>query len=197
MWRNGKFYVSLDTEFIAPNLTKTGLVSLGLATESDRFYAVNYDMDTSMKDLNRESQAWMRQNVWPHLPGWSPEEFDRSHMEVMPYESIATNVEAFFDRVLDEVRDDLDRVVLIAHCGAQDIIRLRLLWNDDWSILPRSIPNWGDDVKRLRLAANLRTEQLPQQPEETRHHALLDAVHELDVIDFCLANDPANQLEEY
>lgn len=197
MWRNGKFYVSLDTEFIAPNLTKTGLVSLGLATESDRFYAVNYDMDTSMKDLNRESQAWMRQNVWPHLPGWSPEEFDRSHMEVMPYEDIATNVEAFFDRVLDEVRDDLDRVVLIAHCGAQDIIRLRLLWNDDWSILPRSIPNWGDDVKRLRLAANLRPEQLPQQPEETRHHALLDAVHELDVINFCLDRDPMNQLEEY
>ena len=86
-------------------------------------------------------------------------------MEVMPYEDIAVNAEAFFDRVLEEVRGDIDRVVLIAHCGAQDIIRLRLLWNDDWSILPRSVPNWGDDLKRLRLAAHLRSEQLPEQPE--------------------------------
>jgi len=190
MWRNGRFYVSLDTEFIAPDLTKRGLVSLGLATESDRFYAVNNDMDTTMSALNRESQTWMRKNVWPHLPGGTPENFDRSHMEVMPYEDIANNAEAFFDRVLEEVSHDIDRVVLIAHCGAQDIIRLRLLWNDDWSILPRSVPNWGDDLKRLRLAAHLRSEQLPEQPEETRHHALLDAVHQLKEIDFCLDKDP-------
>jgi hypothetical protein len=190
MWLDGSYYVSLDTEFIAPNLTKTGLVSLGLATGDDRFYAVNRDMDTTMEGLNRESQQWMRKNVWPHLPGWSPEEFDRSHMEVMAYEEIAVNVEAFFDRVMVEVNDDIDKVVLFAHCGAQDLIRLRLLWNDDWSILPRSVPNWGDDVKRMRLAVHLRSEDLPEQDEATRHHALLDAVHELSVVRFIVENDP-------
>jgi hypothetical protein len=194
MWLRGKYYVSLDTEFIAPNLSSTGTLSIGLATEEHSIYAVNADMDVTMEGLNADSKEWMRKNVWPHLPGGSPEKFDRSHSDVMAFKDIAVMVEEFFNEVMVEVGHDIDKVVLFAHCGAQDMVRLHGLWGQDWSAMPRVIPNWVDDVKRMRLAAHLRTDQLPEQVN-TPHHALCDAVHELDAVRFIIENDP-NMAEE-
>jgi hypothetical protein len=193
MWFNGKLYISLDTEFCKTDFSSTGTLSYALAREGETFYAVNGDMDEYMPSLELPDRMWMRDNVWPHLPGGSPEDFDRDHGDVMTFDRIARKTEAFFERAVAEAMDDIDRIVLIAHCGAQDLVRLRMLWNEDWSILPRCIPNWGDDVKRLRLAAHMASEALPEQPERDRHHALKDAVHDLGVIRMLLEADPANQ----
>jgi hypothetical protein len=194
MWLRGNYYVSLDTEFISCNLTRTGTLSIGLATEERGIYAVNADMDTTMAGLTPDSKEWMRKNVWPHLPGGSPEKFDRSDSNVMTFEAIGNLVEEFFTEVMEEVNHDMDRVVLFAHCGAQDMVRLHGLWNQDWSAMPPVIPNWFRDVKDMRLSSRLMFNQLPQQVN-TPHHALCDAVHELDVVRFIIENDP-NLAEE-
>jgi hypothetical protein len=147
-----------------------------------------------MEGLSPNSKEWMRKNVWPHLPGGSPEKFDRSDSNVMTFEAIGNLVEDFFNEVMEEVQHDMDRVVLFAHCGAQDMVRLHGLWNQNWAVMPRVVPNWADDVKRMRLSANLRSDQLPPQLN-TPHHALCDAVHELDNVRFIIENDP-NLAEE-
>lgn len=193
MWFNGKLYISLDTEFCKTDFSRTGTLSYGLAREGETFYAVNADMDESMSSLDVADRMWMHDHVWPHLPGGSPAKFDRDHPDVMPFDLIARKVEAFFDRAVDDAMGDIDKIVLFAHCGAQDLIRLRMLWNEDWSILPRSIPNWGDDVKRFRLKAGIRSEDLPEMPESDQHHALKDAVHDLGVVKYLLEADPMNQ----
>lgn len=182
MWIGEKYYVSLDTEFIRNNLSERGTISYALATEDDAYYAVNFLADTTMYGLTPDQYTWMVANVWKHLPGGHPEEFDRNDPSVKMPEAIRDDVEAFFNRVLDRVEGDIDKVVLYAHCGVQDGVRLRLLWEDDWDILPRSVPNWIDDVKRMRLAAGMTSEDLPKLEVGRQHHALFDAVHELDVV---------------
>lgn len=192
MWFQGSYYVSLDTEFIANNLTSAGTLSIGLASEEHRAYAVNGSADTEMRGLDLESREWMLDNVWPLLPGGAPKDFDRSDSTVATPEGIAVLVEHFFSKVMEEVNHDMDKVVVVALSGAQDMVRLHGLWDHHWASMPRVIPTWFRDIADMRRRAHVRSEQLPARvtPE---HHALLDAVHQLDQVRYILENDPANQ----
>jgi hypothetical protein len=192
MWFQGSYYVSLDTEFISNNLTRTGTLSIGLATEEHRAYGVNGLADTEMRGLDPDSKEWMRANVWPHLPGGSPENFDRSNSAVATPEGLANLAENFFGKVMDEVNHDMDKVVVVALCGAQDMVRLHGLWDHNWAMMPRVIPNWFRDIADMRRRAHLSSDQLPVR-KSGEHHALLDAVHQLDQVRFILENDPMNE----
>ncbi|MFC8538082.1 hypothetical protein ACFUJY_29780 [Streptomyces sp. NPDC057249] len=157
--------VDLDCEFLTDDLTPSGLVSLGLSAGPGRtLYVVNADMDVA-EVLRR---PFMREQVWPHLPLTADGSLNRNHPDVCSYAEIRPKVEAFF---ADLGRD----TTLWTHCGAQDVIRMHALWRHDWVVMPDTIPQWGDDLARLRrLAGGV---QLP--PHTGRpHHALDDAEHQ-------------------
>lgn len=194
MWFQGSYYVSLDTEFISNNLTRTGTLSIGLAVEGHSAYAVNAVADTTMAGLDPDSQQWMRDNVWPLLPGGTPEDFDLSDKTVATFEGIAVLVEYFFKKVMEEVNHDMDKVVVVAFSGAQDMVRLHGLWDQNWAAMPRVIPTWFRDISDMRRRAHIRSDQLPQR-STPEHHAEFDAMHQLDVVRYILENDPANQGE--
>jgi len=192
MWFQGKYYVSLDTEFISNNLTRNGTLSYGLATEENSLYAVNSEADLSMSGLDPESRQWMLNNVWPHLPGGSPENFDFSDPNVMTFGKIASRVEEFFNGVMEEVGHDMDKVVVVALCGAQDMVRLHGLWDQNWASMPRVIPNWFRDIAEMRSRPHVRRDQMPAR-RNSEHHSLGDAIHQLDMVRYILESDPMNQ----
>ncbi|MGW0562845.1 hypothetical protein ACWDZ4_20055 [Streptomyces sp. NPDC003016] len=157
--------VDLDCEFLPDDLTPHGLVSLGLTAGPGRsLYVVNADMDVAAV---RRVQ-FQREHVWPHLPLTADGALDRSHPHVLGYAEIRRRVEAFFAELGEDV-------TLWVNCGAQDVIRLHTLWRNDWSVMPDTIPEWADDLERLRrLAGGVK---LP--PHTGRHHhALDDAEHQ-------------------
>jgi hypothetical protein len=157
--------VDLDCEFLPSDLTPHGLVSLGLTAGPGRtLYAVNADMDVAAV---RRVQ-FQREHVWPHLPLTADGALDRSHPHVLGYAEIRRRVESFFADLGDDV-------TLWVYSGAQDVIRLHTLWRNDWSVMPDCIPEWADDLSRLRRAAG--GVKLP--PHTGRHHhALDDAEHQ-------------------
>lgn len=157
--------VDLDCEFLPGDLTPGGLVSLGLTAGPGRgLYVVNADMDVAAV---RRVQ-FQREHVWPHLPLTADGALDRSHPDVLGYAEIRRRVEAFFAELGDDV-------TLWVYCGAQDVIRLHTLWGNDWSVMPETIPQWADDLARLRrLAGGMKLPQHTGRP----HHALDDAEHQ-------------------
>lgn len=157
--------VDLDCEFLPGDLTPAGLVSIGLTAGPGRsLYAVNAEMDVA--EVLRH--PFLREHVWPHLP-LTPDGFlIRSHPDVLSYEEIQQRVEAFFAELGDDV-------TLWVYCGAQDVIRLHTLWGNDWSVMPDTVPQWADDLARLRRKAG--GAKLPQHPGR-QHHALEDAEHQ-------------------
>ncbi|MGC4951000.1 hypothetical protein ACLQ2N_33015 [Streptomyces sp. DT224] len=157
--------VDLDCEFLTDDLTPSGLVSLGLSAGPGRtLYVVNADMDVA-EVLRR---PFMREQVWPHLPLTADGFLIRNHPDVCSYAEIRPKVEAFFA--------DLDHdTILWTNCGAQDVIRMHALWRHDWSVMPDTIPQWADDLARVRrLAGGVKLPPHTGRP----HHALDDAEHQ-------------------
>ncbi|MET9528156.1 hypothetical protein [Streptomyces coeruleorubidus] len=157
--------VDLDCEFLPGDLSPHGLVSLGLTAGPGRtLYAVNADMDVAAV----QRVQFQREHVWPHLPLTADGVLDRSHPHVLGYEEIRWQVEAFFASLGDDV-------TLWVYSGAQDVVRMHTLWRNNWSVMPDFIPQWADDLSRLRRAAG--GVKLP--PHASRqHHALDDAEHQ-------------------
>ncbi|WP_404949104.1 3'-5' exoribonuclease [Streptomyces sp. ARC14] len=157
--------VDLDCEFLPGDLTPFGLVSIGLTAGPGRsLYAVNADMDVA----EVLSQPFMREHVWPHLPLTPDGALISSHPDVLSYTEIRQRVEAFFAELGEDV-------TLWVYCGAQDVIRLHTLWGNDWSVMPETIPQWADDLARLRrLAGGVKLPPHTGRP----HHALDDAEHQ-------------------
>src|SRR5690606_39690523 len=77
----------------------------------------------------------------------------------------------------------LFRPKLYAWCGAQDMVRLHGLWNHDWSIMPRVVPHSFTDIEELLFRYGINEDDLPEQNESTKHHALWDAHHDLEIVD--------------
>lgn len=170
--------VWLDTEFIRNNLTVNGLLSIGLTSESGKeYYAVNRNMDTAMYGLDFTSRQWMLDNVWPHFPGGNPDEFDTGHQDVRHPGVIRKEIGEYFKSLCPSGDADED-LMLYVNCGAQDVVRLHTLWENDWGVMPRWIPKYADDMARIRRTSVLKKEALPKQLSSEAHHALLDARHE-------------------
>ncbi|AXI91394.1 hypothetical protein SAM9427_37135 (plasmid) [Streptomyces sp. ETH9427] len=162
---SGGLDVDLDCEFLPGDLTARGLLSIGLsAGPGHTYYAVNAEMDTAAV-LRR---SWMREHVWPHLPLTAEGALNRSHPDVKSYHQIRDEVAAFFAELGDNV-------TLWTYCGAQDVVRLHSLWGNDWSVMPDSVPQWADDLARLRRDAG--GAPLPAHTGR-QHHALDDAEHQ-------------------
>ncbi|MER6232545.1 hypothetical protein ABT169_25920 [Streptomyces sp. NPDC001616] len=157
--------VDLDCEFLPDDLTPAGLVSLALTAGPGRsMYVVNADMDVA-EVLRR---PFMREHVWAHLPLTADGYLIRNHPDVYSYAEIRPKVEAFFAELGDDV-------TLWVYCGAQDVIRLHTLWGNDWSVMPDSVPQWADDLARLRRLAG--GAKLPPHTGR-QHHALDDTEHQ-------------------
>jgi len=170
--------VWLDTEFIRNNFSPRGLISIGLTSESGKeYYAVNWLLDSTMFGLGLESYKWMCENVWPHLPGGHPEKFDRDHPEVKEYATIREDIERFFWDLTPDGNPDRD-ITIYVNCGAQDMIRLHTLWDNDWGVMPSCVPKFADDMARIKRESVLKKEALPKQNPKTEHHALYDAQHD-------------------
>ncbi|MFD9248344.1 3'-5' exonuclease family protein [Streptomyces bottropensis] len=156
--------VDLDCEFLPGDLTPGGLVSLGLtAGPGHSLYVVNAEMDFA----EVLGHPFMREHVWPHLPLTADGFLIRNHPDVCSYAEIRQRVEAFFA--------DLGDVTLWVYSGAQDVIRMHTLWGNDWSVMPDFVPEWADDLSRLRRAAG--GVKLPPHAGR-QHHALDDAEHQ-------------------
>lgn len=157
--------VDLDCEFLPGDLTPAGLVSIGLTAGPGRsLYAVNAEMDFAEVLGN----PFMREHVWPHLPLTADGFLIYNHPDVCSHAEIRQRVEAFFTELGEDT-------TLWVYCGAQDVVRLHTLWGNDWSVMPETIPQWADDLARLRRLAG--GAKLP--PHTGRpHHALDDAEHQ-------------------
>lgn len=177
-------YVVLDTEFLSYDLRPTGLVSIALVSEHASYYAVNAAM--AVRDLHRGSSAeFMKAHVWPHLPARGPYLLDYDHEDVKDYGTIRNEVDAFLKGACPtgNAKEDIE---LVVNCGAQDMIRLHtLLCNNDWSKMGSWVPKASDDMYRIKRSlcrAGHDLSGLPEQDPDTQHHALYDAMHELEVI---------------
>ncbi|MBD3004870.1 3'-5' exoribonuclease [Streptomyces sp. 5-10] len=180
-------YASLDTEFLPNNLTPSGLISIGITTRHASYYAVNADMN-AFQVCQRE---WMVENVWKHLPNHGVGYLDYDHEDVKDYGTIREEVDAFFrGMAIEPDRDITDYTTMLVNHGAQDVVRLHTLWDNDWKVMPAHIPTYADDVARIKR--DLRRSEggcelamsLPVQDPETLHHALYDAEHELAVCEY-------------
>ena len=76
--------VYLDCEFMPGDLTETGLISIGITSDGDGYYAVN----SGMKTAPIRASKWMMENVWPHIPSTRRFILDRSHKAVKDYDTI-------------------------------------------------------------------------------------------------------------
>lgn len=178
--------VWLDTEFITNNLTLNGLVSIALTSDAGlEYYAVNRYTDTLMDGLKPTSQQWMRDNVWPHIPGGHPDTFDIDHPDVKPYFTIRNEIGEFFRKLCHSGWADED-ILLFVNRGAQDVIRLHTLWDNDWDpdVMPPWIPTFARDIADVKRSSPLARKALPKQDESTLHHPLHDARHERKTIMF-------------
>ncbi|MGC5236896.1 hypothetical protein [Streptomyces albogriseolus] len=97
---SGGLDVDLDCEFLPGDLSRRGLLSIGLSAGPGRtYYAVNAEMETAAV-LRR---SWMRENVWPHLPLTAEGALNRSHPDVKSYHQIRDEVAALARRGRDAV----------------------------------------------------------------------------------------------
>lgn len=200
--------VYLDCEFLVNDFSPAGLISIGITTKEASYYAVNANMDQRAV----QESKWLRENVWNHLPTiWNRREsgiftidmlreifsfrrmntskLNMSHADVRPYSLIREEVGSFFRSACLPYGDSRDGLRMFANCGGQDIVRLHTLWSNDWSAMPRQIPRYLDDIERLIIDSGVSEDQLPQQPEDQKHHALMDAEYDQKVHQFLLELD--------
>ena len=169
-----------DTEFIEDGKT-IELISIGIVAEDGReYYAVNRLV--TWNRLAGSEFAWLRQNVWKHLPT------RRGHLtldgssEFVKYRSvIASDILAFMG--IDQKSDELPEIELWADYGAYDHVVLCQLWGK-MADLPEGMPYRTNDIMQYADSLNIKESELPEQDMATRHHALHDARHNLEVFRF-------------
>jgi len=165
--------LGFDFEFLPNNLTNTGWLSAGFADNfGQRLYVVNEDADwEAAKEI-----PWMVDNVLVHIE------------EALPSEYVTTAQAReriqFFLEMQDPQRYN---TTLYAWCGAQDMVRLHGMWDHNWAVMPRTIPHSFVDIEEMLKAGGFGDEDVPQQVDHHKHHALHDAEHDLDIVEFLLA----------
>lgn len=157
----------LDTEFLEDGRT-IDLISIGIVAEDGReYYAVNAEMPVR----RIAEHAWLRENVWVHLPlvesTMRPEhrKLDMTSVLVRGKRTIANEVREF-------LTGNGAPVELWGYYSAYDHVVLAQLWGTMMQ-LPKGIPMYTNDVQQVAAAALL-DNRLPQQTG-TAHNALDDA----------------------
>lgn len=175
-----------DTEFIEDGRT-IDLVSIGIACEDERkYYAVN--RDCRWERVADSQFDWLRNNVWIHLPiqGLCP---DMAHPTVKRKHTIAKEVEDFllygFTFPTPEYPDpmQMSSPSLWADYPAYDHVALCQLWGS-MADKPACIPMRTNDITQLAEMIGFPEAKLPKQPEHMKHHALYDALHNMEVYRF-------------
>jgi hypothetical protein len=164
----------MDAEFIPNRLDHGGLLSLALTDHltGDKLYIINSDADREEAD----KIPFLREHVLPHIDAGTG---DPVWAEMVESRAL---VQRFFEQQLY----DGYQQTLYAWCGAQDMVRIHGLWNHNWSLMPRSIPHSFVDVDELIVAYGVNEDDLPAQNESTKHHALYDAYHDLQVVEYIM-----------
>lgn len=178
-----------DCEFIRTDMSNRGLIAVGLTDrEGHDYYAVNAQMDYAAV----QADPFLRAEVWPKLPRTAALALDRSHQDVKPVTQIRDEIAAYFSAG--------PTARLWAYYGADDMIRIRGLWQHKWDEIPPAVPRrvreLADDVEDYDIAVPL--QDTPQ------HHALNDARHGLlihQTVDLALGRarpvgPPANTLDQ-
>lgn len=170
-----------DCEFIEDGRT-IDLVSIGIAAADDgrTYYAVNRNVH--WERLGDPKFAWIRQNVWPHLPlndtlglsikSWHPDVKDRV--------VIAREVRDFLLHRETEMQPL--HIELWGDYPAYDHVCLAQLWGRMID-LPEGIPMRTNCIVQLANELGISEKHFPQQDPATQHHALHDAKHIMKVFD--------------
>ncbi len=157
-----------DTEFIEDGTT-IKLVSIAIVAEDGReYYAVSTDADHSL------ANDWVRENVLNKLPNPSSPEW-RSN------DQIRTEVYDFLTAVKGRGRPEL-----WAWIGPYDHVVFAQLWGD-MAALPKDLPRFTREIRQYWELAGRPT--LPEAPEGN-HDALVDARHNLEKFQACMAALP-------
>ena len=168
-----------DCEFLEDGYT-IELVSIGIAAEDGRnYYAVNRNV--RWERVARPEFAWVRENVWPHLPvsHTGSLSINRNHQDSKDKDVIAKEVQEF---LLHESTPDgqVPRIELWGEYPAYDHVVLCQLWGRMIE-LPSGIPMRTNCLVQLAESMGVSEKQLPQQNPDTQHHAMHDALHNLEV----------------
>ena len=183
MWTNhqgGIVRYFYDTEFIEDGKT-IELISIGIVAEDGReYYAVN-KLITWHRLLGNEF-AWLRENVWKHLP------VRKNHMTLDPFHDAVKYRSAMAREILefmgiDPKSEELPEIELWADYGAYDHVVLCQLWGK-MADLPEGMPYRTNDIMQYADSLNIKESEFPEQDMTTRHHALHDARHNLEVFRF-------------
>jgi hypothetical protein len=159
--------IGLDCEFIPNNLTHSGLLTLSLVDDMGyKLYLVNTEADNE----TAYSLPFLREAVIPHIDAGTG---DPVYAGLV---GMRERVQAFFELV------PRYQSKVYAWCGAQDMVRLHGLWVHDWNFMPRSIPHSFTDIEELLFRYGISEDELPEQHESTKHHALWDAYHDLEIV---------------
>jgi hypothetical protein len=164
--------VTLDCEFVPNRLDPDGLVAIGMTDGTNHFYGINADMDIFA--VLAWKRPWMVDNVVRHFPVASNGRLNTDHADVYSYAALRTNVEAFF-----AIGGDRDDQILYMRSGAQDMLRVHTLWDNDWSEMPDCIPHDFEDIKHVIRRSGVDKTTLPQIDPDKAHHAFHDAEHEM------------------
>lgn len=178
-----------DCEFIEDGRT-IDLISIGIVSEDGRmYYAVNGGVH--WERMARSEFAWIRENVWKHLPTTGPGQLsiNRSHPDVKTKFQIGQEILTFFFG--DAPAGEEPEIQLWADYGAYDHVALCQLWGRMID-LPSGIPMRTNDIIQLAESLGVKEKSFPAQAMETMHHALYDAAHNLEVFNL-LHTEPFRQ----
>lgn len=167
-----------DCEFIEDGRT-IELVSIGIVAEDGReYYAVNANVH--WERLGRPEFAWLRENVWKHLPTTGPGQLslNRYSQDVKEKWKIAQEVRSFMLR--EASSEPLPSVELWGEYPAYDHVVLCQLWGRMID-LPKGIPMRTNCIVQYAESMGVKEHQFPKQDPDTLHHALYDARHSMRV----------------
>lgn len=174
--------VTYDTEFLDDGKT-IETISFGMVTADDReFYAINGDADFDRiltHDLSND--GWLLKNVLEKLPHTGEDidwELDTSHPSVLTKDALSFAVEEFLGET-----EDPD---LWAYYSATDHVAGYQLFGSmmeatrwhNWPMRTSCLKQ--EEVTLKRVGVIPENWAPPRQDPATAHHALWDAMHDMD-----------------
>jgi hypothetical protein len=185
-------FAYIDAEFTPNNRSASGLVSLAIHSERGDLYLVNSGADREAFCAN----IFCRDNIWSKLPLLGDGSLDTTHPNVVHYGAIRQAVSNYFEAATDGA-SYRRKIGVVADHGTQDMQRIHDLFGNDWSTMPKWIPQRPfQDLATLEDLAGVEKGLLPggaPLPEKGpgAHHALEDAQWDRRVHEFLLERSAA------
>jgi len=170
--------VFLDCEFIPERTDNAGLLTIGMTDNNgNSCYLTNRQADWA----HAHTIPFMRLAVLPKIFCASTGQ-GAADVENWPDHEASTILE-MRSVVADYFLLGGAPKTTYAWCGASDLFRLQGLWNHNWTMMPRQIPHWFQDLEGLLQIYGISESDLPVQGQG-KHHALADAHHDKAVYDY-------------